>query len=909
METDTTQNCPYRGIVVSHTHWDRAWYLPFQVFRHRLVRLVDRLMDLLEANPDYRAFTLDGQTILLDDYLDVRPDREERLRALIDDGRLLIGPWYTLPDLFLVSGEAILRNLQIGHDRCEDVGGGLPVGYIPDPFGHIAQMPQILQGFGLDTYLFMRGMGREMKERLGAVFDWRAPDGSTVRAVYQRQGYFPAAALGHPGVFGRFDGRTPRLDDAREQIREAVETMGPLQEQRTLLLSNGFDHMPEQPELPALLDRLNDRMDEIDLAHGTLPDFVEALNAETDDEALGVYEGDLLGNADHPILQNVYSARLYLKRQNHRAQSLLTRVAEPVSAWLDADDVGPDARPFLRQAWTTLLKNHPHDDICGCSVDPVHEDNEMRFRHVQEIGTALLTEHLEHLQKDGGFEPPEATGDRATDVWVFNPHPFRQTVRIETTVYMPNPDGERDPCTDPRPLAGCAGDGTAVGVDVLDTEGDVMRGNYLEQTWGRRYEVAFEVTVPPLGYQLVHLYEKEGETLSEVPRSSAVSAPPALENEHYRVTVEDDRLCVHDKAGRRTFADALRFEYQLDAGDTYSFGPVPEHGPWWAILVDASPHPRRPDALRLRHKLTVPAGYDRDDGPAGETTLDITTDVGLNPHRSVSIDVQYENTARNGRLRAVLPTGTTTRTALADGHFRLAERTKPEGLVPEDAPERHSGYPGELPYPTQHQGDFVIVEGDAHRTWVANRGSPEYELLRPEGKTHLAVTLHRAMDMLSVEGGRIRGCQAGPSLPTPGAQCLREIDAQLAFGTGPVSRSEAMRHGRTFAHPAWARELPDLPCVESDGERPRRHSLLHLDNPAVELSALRPADDDGTRVLRLFNRTGTEQAVTATLGFPAEAWCPTDFQEQWNEAVARPLADGRLSLALGLHQIQTVLLR
>jgi mannosylglycerate hydrolase len=908
METDASPNRRYRGIVVSHTHWDRAWYLPFHRFRHRLVRLVGRLLDLLEETPAYRAFTLDGQTILLDDYLEVRPDQEDRLRRLIEDERLLIGPWYTLPDLFLVSGEAILRNLQIGHDYCEEFGGGMPVGYIPDPFGHIAQMPQILRGFGLDTYIFMRGLGREEKERFGGIFDWEAPDGSTVTAIYQPKGYFPAAALGHPNIFGRFDGHVPEVDRAAEQVRDAVESMAPLQEERTLLLSNGFDHMPPQPELPDVLEALNDRMEEIELEHGTLPDFVDALTAELGGKALGTYEGDLIGNADHPVLQSVYSTRLYLKRQNHRAQHRLTRVAEPMSAWLDADGIGDDARPFLRDAWTTLLKNHPHDDICGCSVDAVHEDDEARFRHVDEACTELLTEHLEHLQKDGGFAPPVESGDRHTDVWVFNPHPFRQRVRVETTVYVPNPDGERGGCPPSRPLAGCAGDGSDVEVQVLDTEGDVMRCNYLEQTWGRRYEVAFDVEMPPLGYQVVHLYETDSDETSST--ASAQKTPPVLEDEHYRVAVEDGRLYVCDKARGYTFEDALRYEYQLDGGDTYSFSPVPDHGPWWGQLVDARPHPRRDDALRLRHRLAVPEAYDRDaKQPTGAEALDLTTDVWLTPHRSVGLHVQYENTARNGRLRAVLPTGTTTRTAQADGHFRLAERTKPESLPPEDAPERHSGYPGELTYPTQHQGDFVIVEGEGHRTWIANRGSPEYELLDPEGDTHVAVTLHRAVGVLSVEGGGVRWCQAGPSIPTPGAQCLREMEAHLAFGTGPVSRTEAARHGRTFAHPAWAREMPYLPYVESDGEHPRRRGLLRLNNPMVELSAFRPADEDDTRVLRLVNRSEETQDVTITLGVPAEEWCPTDFHETWDESSGRTVTDDQLFITLAPHQIQTVLLR
>ena len=905
MTTGSSTDRPYRGLVVSHTHWDRAWYLPFQTFRHRLVRLVDRLLDLLESTADYRAFTLDGQTVLLDDYLEVRPEQEDRLHALIEDDRLLIGPWYTLPDLFLVSGESIIRNLQIGHDRCDEFGGSMPVGYIPDPFGHIAQMPQLLQGVGIDTYLFMRGLGRAEKERLGGVFDWRAPDGSAVRAVYQPKGYFPAAALGHPGIYGRFDGHAPERDCAAEQVREAIAVMAPLQEGRTLLLSNGFDHMPEQPELPALLDELNATMEEVELEHSTLPAFVEALQAETDD--CETYEGDLLGNADHPVLQSVYSTRTYLKQQNHRAQHLLTCVAEPMSAWLDAEAVGPDARPILRNAWTTLLKNHPHDDICGCSVDAVHEDDEARFRHVEEMGTSLLVEHWEHLQKDGGFEAPAETGERrTTDVCVVNPHPFRRRVRVETTITMPNPDRADDP-PPARTLAGCTGDGTPVDVTVLDTEGDVMRANYLEQTWGRRYEVALEVELPPLGYDVVHLYETDALLSDSTARASGSSL--TLENEHYRVAVADGQLRVDDKEGGQTFHDALRFEYQLDAGDTYSFGPVPDHGPWWARLVEAGVHPHRPEALRLRHRLTVPAAYDRDDGPVGETTLDLTTDVWLDTHRSVSLSVQYENTARNGRLRAVFPTGTSTRTAQADGHFRLAERAKPTVLTPEEAPGRYGGYPGELDYPTQHQGDFVMVEGEAHRTWVAQRGLHEYELLHPGERTHLAVTLHRSVGMLSVEGGRIRWCQAGPSIPTPGAQCLREMEAHLAFGTGPVSQSEAARHGRTFAHPAWAREIPFLPYVESEGEHPRRRALLQLDNDAVELSALRPADDPGTRVLRLVNRSETQQDATVTFGFPVDAWCPADLHETWEESAARPVTDSELSLLLDPHQIRTLLLR
>jgi alpha-mannosidase len=118
--------------LVSHTHWDREWYLTHEQFRFRLVALVDRLLDLLDANPDYKHFHLDGQTIVLEDYLEIRPEQEPRLRKAIEEGRILIGPWYVMPDEFLVSGEALVRNLLRGHRISREFGTPMPVGYLPD---------------------------------------------------------------------------------------------------------------------------------------------------------------------------------------------------------------------------------------------------------------------------------------------------------------------------------------------------------------------------------------------------------------------------------------------------------------------------------------------------------------------------------------------------------------------------------------------------------------------------------------------------------------------------------------------------------------------------------------------------------------------------------------------------------
>src|SRR5215470_15429825 len=168
-------------VMVPHTHWDREWYQPFQEFRGRLVRLMDRLIDVLEQDPAFTHFHLDGQTIVLEDYLEVRPRRRNALRQLIRARRIGIGPWYVLPDEFLVSGESLIRNLQIGHRLAAEFGAPAKIGYLPDEFGHTAQMPQILAGFGIDCAVVWRGVGSDVTETL---FTWEGLDGTQVLTVY-----------------------------------------------------------------------------------------------------------------------------------------------------------------------------------------------------------------------------------------------------------------------------------------------------------------------------------------------------------------------------------------------------------------------------------------------------------------------------------------------------------------------------------------------------------------------------------------------------------------------------------------------------------------------------------------------------------------------------------------------------
>ena len=246
--------------VVPHTHWDREWYEPFQTFRLKLVRLVDDLLDLLERDPSYRHFLLDGQLAVIDDYLEIRPENEDRLRALAAAGRLTVGPWYILMDEFLVSGETIVRNLQTGIRRGSAFGGVMEVGYLPDMFGHIAQMPQILAQAGLDHAVVWRGVPSAVDR---TAFVWSAPDGSRVRAEYLVAGYGNGAALPEDAK-----ALVRRLAALEEEIGLVPPPGAPM------LLMNGTDHLRPQPWLGRVVAEANELQDDFDLAITSLPEYL-----------------------------------------------------------------------------------------------------------------------------------------------------------------------------------------------------------------------------------------------------------------------------------------------------------------------------------------------------------------------------------------------------------------------------------------------------------------------------------------------------------------------------------------------------------------------------------------------------------------------------------------------------------
>ncbi len=927
--------------LVCHTHWDREWYLPFQLFRLKLVRLLDGLLELLAADPAYRYYMLDGQTVVLDDYLALRPEREEEIRAHVRSGRLLIGPWHILPDEFLVSPEATVRNLLEGARTAGRFGHRMDVGYIPDPFGHIGQMPQVLRGFGIAVAALRRGLADEPCE-----LSWQAPDGSRVFLAYLRDGYdnvafFPLLAPGD-------------LEPFRQGIRQKRDSLLPHTATGQVLLMYGTDHMEPQPLTTAALAHCQGRLDGDTMVLSTLPACIEALQADLRRRGAAVptVAGELRDSRRHHLLPGVLSARMWIKQRNHACETLLERWAEPFGAWagLGAQHAAP-----LRQAWRLLMECHPHDSICGCSVDAVHEEMRARFAQVEQIGEELAGQSLAAIAAQVDTRPPQGLDGWVQPVVVFNPLPTPRRDVVRAVLEVPpgaadlvvvDEAGRALPCgtvavespeLDYRrldragllALLGSVQDGRSSGRAVvgLETrrEGDTLH-----------IEVAMAESLPPDGAALaqalpgllaaaqdpaLQCFTVRASTRSatvefvapEVPgcgyrtvwvRQAAGPALPgsadSIENEYLRVSASpaDGTLTVTDRRSGAVFSGLNRFVDGGDCGDEYNYCP-----PDRDLLVEAVPGAV---AIRVgqggagRHievtcTLAVPAALTADRRGRGAETvpLAIRTVATLWPGvPRVDIATEVDNPARDHRLRAHFPVPWATSAADHDGHFQVVRR--PVGLPPGDETW------GEQPRPEVPQRAFTDVSDGERGLLLANRGLPEVAVLGTEDGSEIALTLLRCVGWLSRGDLANRRGHAGPALPTPGAQEIGRH--RFAYAVIPH------RGGWEEAFPeAYAFDVPLRALAEAAhaGPRPAAGTLLRVEPAGFVLSAVKAAADGGGLVVRGYNVTGEPLQVTVAPARRYARAARVRLDEQEEEAL--PLAaDGSVALPARGHEIVTV---
>jgi len=853
-------------VIVSETHWDREWYLPFQEYRAKLVILVDKLLDILEKNPNFTNFTFDGQTIVLEDYLEVKPENKSLLEKYISEKRISVGPWYVLPDEFLVSGEALIRNLMLGHKIGRSFGRVMRAGYIPDPFGHIAQLPQVMKGFDIDSIIFMRGMD-DSAEKLGLnlEFLWHAPGKiDSVLAIHLEHGYGSVAQLPTNKINNVYKAALNKIRKLQKKLLENSAYS-------ILLLNNGSDHDEVQGELPDIVEDWNNspELSEFKLVQSDFEYYIERLKTQTVE--LKSYEGELRGARYHPLLSGVFSARMWIKQTNTECQHLFESWAEPFAAfaWLLGQSY---PKNYLWAGWRWLLQNHPHDSICGCSIDNVHRDMVTRFNWAEQIGKEIVKDALFAIFNRIQIQKTE---QEVIPILIFNSLPWRRADVASIDLMAPEPM-------------------TEFKYKLLDSSDQVIPFQMTPIDESPRFQVPKCVSyriffclqeLPACGYEVLRFIPEP-----ELSKSEDVFSPDFLENEFYTISIkESGTFSITDKETQKTFNNLGIIEDKGDWGDEYDYSPsknpdadqvITNEG----IKADISVYEAGPvkHTVQIKYSLILPSSLSPDKRIRSELCKELPIQTFITLHsnlKRIDLRIQLDNQSKDHRIRILFPTGLKTNKVHVDGHFAIIDRTidLPKGLKWNQPPSK-----------TNHQQKFVSINDTNAGITICNRGLPEYEAIREQnGTITLAITLLRCIGRLADMNLVTRKELAGPPLETPEAQCLGHQTFYLSIITHAQNYldSNSFRSAYEFNIPLksfnpsvmrsmlripdhiFLKGLPIFRPPDYFGEKytPEKLSFLSIDPNCLILSACKKAEEEDALIIRIYNLSADPQQGTVTL--------------------------------------------
>jgi mannosylglycerate hydrolase len=920
--------------IISQTHWDREWRMPFQQTRVMLVDMMDHLIELMENDPEYRHYHLDGQTILLEDYLEIRPERRDRLAALIADGRILVGPWYTLPEENLVDGECLVRNLLIGHAVAHSLGGVMKVGLTPTSYGQVSQMPQIYMGFGIDSILFHRGVP---SHEVDLEYMWEGSDGTRIlglrpplggrfnfstvvmnrilaaegkdaapytpvslrdlcnssRLQRENEGeeddtYYSATV---PSAWGK-DKLRQTLDDLRTLTSSGATT-------RLLMCGEGHDSMEANPTLPHVVQAANKLAGEDRFLISSLPDYIAGLKALVN--GLKTLKGELRTTQKIAEGSRLYagtlSSRMYLKQANRRAEGLLLKWAEPFSALLSTlGDAYPSA--MLRKAWKYLLANHAHDSISGTGTDQVHKDMDCRFEQSELLARELTRKALSRL---AGLIQADEARDGDALITLFNPLPFERSEVVQVDVDLPETATGRFRIVDSQ------------GNEVDYSEhGQIKTIRTVQQSHGfpyRFYAVQHRVcffakAVPALGYKTYRIEAGE-EAAAPRPQTDtgedrvSVRGERQMENRHLRVQINaNGTLSILDKATGKCFDQLNAFEDCGETGDSYEHATprndtvitshecrahveVVESGPMLA-------------SLRVSLEMNLPEGVmaDKQRRLEQRRACQISSTITLKKDaRRADIVTRVNNVVRNHRLRVLFPLGIAADDICAEGQYDMVKRpiARPstEGWI-------------EPLCPTQPQLNFVDLSDGTVGCAVINQGLPEYEV-SDDGKRTLAITLLRCFTH------KIRATQI--ENPTQvGTQCLGEQEFRYAVYPHSADAIRGGVHAEAYRHnyPMKTVQSWKRPASGSSGPRlPMEMSGLSITPESLILSCWKQAENGQDLVIRFFNPDDRAVEGRIRLHRPITRAAYLDFEE--NVIAPCPISHEReLSVSVAPKKIMTL---
>lgn len=732
--------------VVAHTHWDREWYFSDNEAFIQFSYHMDEVIYALE-NGELDYYYLDGQLSILDDYLKVYPNQETKIKELVEGNKLFIGPWYTQMDEFVVAGESVVKNLQIGIDMSKRLGGHTALGYLPDSFGQGKDMPKIYNGFGIEDAVFWRGMPNEVTK--SREFYWTAEDGSKVLTINIRNGYYAGVAL----VEGEIYQKKAILDIVSE---DSATT--------NITLPVGGDQRAVDRNLKAIIEEANKEFaEEYQIEESNYPHIFNLLKKEATD--LPTVQGEFMSGSVSKIHRSIYSSRYDLKKINDTIENRLIFQLEPLM--LMADDLGiPFKRELMDYTWKLILKNHAHDSIGGCNTDKTNEMIMARYKEADQLSYSTVDYLVRKIAES-------IEGIQENDLVLFNTLPYRRTEPYtlevstkKTTIKLFDDQRHEIP------------------FQLISTEkvyaGEVRRSesDYDEAKYYYIHKISFINELPALSYQIVSVEEQDESATQEKP---VALEETMIENAAYKITFSNGQFSILAKEQSVTYKNCLHVEESGDEGDTYDYSPAyfdNIHHLFFETAEVAIQSGKFLSTMRVKGSWFVPKDLAARKAQKVDTEIEYTLTLSLkNDSKRVDMKLSLNNQALDHRMRLVVKTPVKSQVSYADTLFGIVERNNHDPHIHDWRELGWKEEPTEI-YPMIHYANTHDLE----TSWtVMSKGIKEYQVIDSD----MYITLFRGVGFLGrPELLRRPGDASGNQfryIPTPDSQLLGSLEMELAL--------------------------------------------------------------------------------------------------------------------------------
>ncbi len=897
--------------IISHSHWDREWYMPFEKHRRLLINLIDDCLELFESEKAFDSFHLDGQTIILDDYLEIKPENREILMRYIKERKFYAGPWYVLQDSFLTAGESNVRNLLFGIEEAKKYGNVCKIGYFPDTFGNAGQMPQLLKQAGMEAVVFGRGVKpigfnnkvidtKEYESSYSEMY-WSSPDGSKLLGI----------------LFANWYCNGNEIPVTKEKAKEFWDNKIPevLQYASTehLLFMNGCDHQPVQKNIADAIALAEELYPEYEFRHSNFEEYIKCIKSEERNN-LSTVTGELTSQATNgwTTLVNTTSSRIYLKQMNRDNEVALINHAEPLAAFCTELKM-PYPQSLLDYAWKKLMENHPHDSICGCSVDEVH--NEMITRHKKslEVSQDIIAEGMNSITHN--INTSVFLGSDTYPFTVFNTSGWERTGTVTVFVdtdklYQENLHDAYCRLEDMEAKHFIVVDGNRKQVACRVEDMGVRFGYDLPQDafrkpyMARYMKVTFEAdSVPAMGYKVYALVRQEKSVDKEADgiNKKSLVIPEGMENEYLKMTINSNgTINMLHKESQKLYQEICYYEDTGDIGNEYIYRQSPGEKAIlskdteckWELIED---EPFRA-TYKITQTVTIPESADKLLGQEIKSIVDVrerragrsskikplvlSTFLSLEAKgHGIKVRTEFDNEMKDHRLRVIVPTGIDTNYHFSESVFEIVKRSNRHL----DAWENPSG--------CEHQQCFTGICNKDEGIVVANYGLYEYEVL-PENNNAIAITLLRSVAEMGDWG----------VFPTAGAQCGGKTSAMFEIipycpdnvGFDPVIE-------------AYQFQTPMLINQHDigNGILPLENSFFQWDGRGIYLTGFKNARTPGYHIVRFMNGTEKESLLTIYSSGQIKRYYRSNVIEEFAAELGRK-ADGNIEIMLKPYEIFTL---